>query len=371
MNLQQFSNSKISENQFNIRNCGINPNHWYVVARSDEIKDTPIAITLWKEEIVIYRNEEGKINALENRCPHRQVKLSSGKVIGNNIECSYHGWHFNEEGKCSFVPYLDEKQKLPTCQIKSYPIQELDGFIWLFLGDEDSNLTSPMDLPEWENLNYIASVAVIDTFAHYSYLIENIMDMYHGHLHDNYQAWASAKLKKVDATNERVDAYYEAQSYYKIDKIWSISQLFFKSLRRLHPEPLNVSYIYPHWASSLGNDFKIYCLFCPINQTHTKAYLIHFTSLNAFDRLHKLPIWFRRFIKNSLFNCAKKLLEGLIVQDIEMIEQEQKSFLENKNIRNYELNKTVSAVQKLIFQQQNQIKSLDFLREVSQKSKVV
>ncbi len=347
MNLSQVSN----KNNLNIRTCGINPNLWYVVATSAEIKNQPVAVTLWQEEIVIYRDQEGKIHSLEDRCPHRQVKLSAGKIVENTLECAYHGWCFNEEGKCSFVPYLEEKQKLPPCKIRSYPVQELDGFIWLFLGDGDSNLIKPMGLPEWDHLNYIASVAELNCQGHFSYLIENIMDMYHGHLHDNYQAWATAKLENVEANNHRVDAYYSAQSYYKIDKIWSISQLFFPALRRLHPVPLTVSYIYPHWASSLGNDFKIYCLFCPINETQTKAYLIHFTSLNAFWRLHKLPVKFRRFVKDSLFNSAKKLLEGLIIQDVEMIEQEQKAFLENKKLRNFELNRTVVAVQKLIRQQ--------------------
>ena len=177
------------------------------------------------------------------------------------------------------------------------------------------------------------------------------MDMYHGHLHDNYQAWASAKLEKLSANRDRVDAYYEAESYYKIDKIWSISQLFFPALRRLHPEPLTVSYHYPHWLSTLGNDFKIYCLFCPVSETQTRGYLIHFTSLNAFPNLHKSPIWVRRFFKDKLFNAAKKLLEGLIRQDVLMIEQEQQFYLTNTQERSYEVNPTLGKVQALIRQQ--------------------
>jgi hypothetical protein len=174
------------------------------------------------------------------------------------------------------------------------------------------------------------------------------MDMYHGRLHEDWQAWADAKLERIDTSESRVDAFYQAQSYYKIDKIWSISQLFFPALRRLHPEPLTVSYIYPHWVSTLGDDFKIYCLFCPIDYTETKAYLIHFTSLEAFWRLHKLPIWFRRWLKNSLFGSAQKLLDGLVAQDIEAIEDEQQAYLANPEQRNYELNPTLVQVQKLI-----------------------
>ena len=93
---------------------------------------------------------------------------------------------------------------------------------------------------------------------------------------------------------------------------------------------------------------KIYCLFCPVNETKTRAYLIHFTSLNAFWRLHKLPVWFRRFVKNSLFGSAQKLLDGLVRQDVQMIEEEQQAFLDHPEQKNYELNRALVSVQKLI-----------------------
>ena len=330
-----------------IRTCGINLNHWYVVARSTEVQNRPVGIVLWQQAIVLYR--AGGIQALEDRCPHRQVKLSHGRVVNNQLECAYHGWRFDGIGNCVAVPYLASHQKLPNCQIRRYPVQERDGFIWLFPGDVASlhESSEPMAIPEWNHLNYIATVSTIEYRGHYSYLIENLMDMYHGHLHQDYQAWASAVLQDLSADEQRVDARYEAQSYYRIDKIWSISQLFFPALRRLHPEPLTVSYIYPHWVSTLGQDFKIYCLFCPVAQTSTRAYLVHFTSLNAFWRLHRLPVWFRRFVKNSLFGSAQKLLDGLVRQDVEMIEQEQQAYWQHPR-RNYELNPTIGSVQKLI-----------------------
>jgi phenylpropionate dioxygenase-like ring-hydroxylating dioxygenase large terminal subunit len=334
-----------------IRTCGVNLNHWYVVARSCEVTNQPIGVSLWHLPIVLYRDGTGTVRGLEDRCPHRQVRLSSGQVVEGHLECVYHGWQFNGEGECSHVPYLESKQKRPSCRLRVYPVREQDGFIWLFPGEADPNSVKLLGLTEWDHLNYIGTVSTIDVKGHYSYLIENLMDMYHGHLHEDYQAWASAALQDLDESDARVDAHYEAQSYYKIDKIWSISQLFFPSLRRLHPEPLDVSYIYPHWASTLGQDFKIYCLFCPISETHTRAYLIHFTSLNAFWRLHKLPVWFRRLIKDSLFGAAQKLLDGLVEQDVKMIEQEQQAYLANPERRNYELNRTIVSVQRLIRQQ--------------------
>ena len=122
--------SKIVQNR-DVRELGINPNHWYVVARSSEVTNKPINVVIWQEAmaqapaagIALYRDSTGKIHALEDRCPHRQVKLSHGQVIGNELECAYHGWRFNSAGECAAVPYLAENQKLPTCEIRHYPVK--------------------------------------------------------------------------------------------------------------------------------------------------------------------------------------------------------------------------------------------------------
>lgn len=332
-----------------VRRLGINLNHWYGVARSTEVKNEPVGVTLWQQAIVLFRDQTGQIQALEDRCPHRQVKLSHGKLVNDRLECAYHGWQFDAAGTCVAVPSLTDRQKLPNCRLRRYPVIEQDGFVWLFPGEAEQAVQhQPLALPEWEHLNFIGSVAVLECSAHYSFLIENLMDMYHGHLHQEYQAWADPVLQDLHQTAERVDAYYQAQSYYKIDRIWSIAQVFIPALRQLHPEPLNVSYVYPHWTASLGNDFKLYCLLCPIHETAVKAYLIHFTSLNAFDKLHKLPIWFRRFLKNRLADTAKGILENLIEQDVKMMEDEQQAYLNNPDQRNFELNRTVGSVQQLM-----------------------
>jgi renierapurpurin 18,18'-hydroxylase len=339
-----------------LRQLGINLNHWYALARSSEVTTAPLGCRLWGEAIVLYRDRAGAIHALEDRCPHRQVKLSQGQVEADQLVCAYHGWRFDASGRCTHVPYLEAHQNLPTCSLKPYPVCEQDGFIWVFPGDPAALAASPkpLSLPEWDHLNFITTVSVIEVQAHYSFLIENLMDMYHGHLHQDYQAWTEPVLQSLEATDQRVDAHYQAQSYYRIDKIWSISQLFIPALRQLHPEPLNVSYCYPHWVATLGQDFKICCLFIPVDLVHTRAYLIHFTSLQAFPNLHKQPLWLRRWLKKRLFGSAQRLLDGLVEQDVVMLEQEQQAFWADPERKGPELNRALIKVQQLIRQQAEQ-----------------
>ncbi len=334
-----------------VRGAWINPHHWYVVALASQLQSAPLGVILGEQSIVLFRDENRKIYALADRCPHRLVKLSRGKVVGGTIECAYHGWTINGQGKCVKIPYLEEGQKLPTGAIKTYPVKECHGFIWVFLGNPHlAELTPCLPVPEWDDLNYISSVTEFTVNCHFSFLIENLMDMYHGHLHHSYQAWAQPKLKSIVVNETEVIANYDAQSYYRIDRIWSVSQLFLPWLRQLHPTTLQVRYIYPHWQATLGEDFRIYCLFAPIDRTKTRAYLLHFTSLQNFPNLHKLPHWFRLAVKNMFHNSAKLLLDNLVRQDILMLEDEQAAH-DRQLGRPLEINSALIAVQKLIHTQ--------------------
>lgn len=349
--------SLASEPSSDVRRLGINPNHWYAVARSRELKDKPLGVVLWHEAILLYRDSQGTPHAIEDRCPHRHVRLSEGHIEGDNVVCAYHGWHFNHLGACTHVPYLGADQKLPTCTLRGYPIREQDGFIWVFPGDVqklEAEALEPMPLPEWDDLGQIGACVPIDVQCHFSFLIENLVDMYHGHLHQDLQAWHNPVLQSMEETSERVDAHYQAQSYYKVTQIWSVLQLFIPAMRKLHPEPLDVSYIYPNWRASLGEDFRLACLFCPVDETRTRAYLMHFTSIHAFKGAHKMPLRLRHLLKDSLFGAANGLLNGLVKQDVVMLEQEQQAYLANPNRKGPELNKAILGVQRLIRNQAHQ-----------------
>jgi phenylpropionate dioxygenase-like ring-hydroxylating dioxygenase large terminal subunit len=335
-----------------LRSAAANLNHWYAVALSHELQDKPLAIQIWYRDIVLFRNQNHQVQALENCCPHRLVKLSNGYVQGNDIVCIYHGWKFNGAGYCTDIPYLTDRQKLPPCRIRSYPVQERHGFIWLFPGDPaQAHDHQPLEIPEWDHLNYVVSVARMDVRAHFSFLVENLMDMYHGYLHRHFQPWGNAMLQKKTVGADWVEAEYQAECYFQINRPWSVIQLFIPSLRKGFLTSLVVRYEYPHWHSWLGHDFRLYCLIVPVSTTQTRAYLVHTVSLEAFQGLHRLPMWFRRWVKNRCFNAAQGFLQGLIREDVLMMEQEQQAHLAHPQSRGLEVNPVIGSVQKLIHQQ--------------------
>jgi renierapurpurin 18,18'-hydroxylase len=335
-----------------VRRAGINSNCWYMIAKSSEIQQQPVKREIWNQSVVLFRTGHGELHALEDRCAHRLVRLSHGQVIDDRIECAYHGWQFNGTGRCVHIPHLASKTTLPNCQVKSFPLVEKYGFVWIFPGNSAARATvSPMEMNEWDDLNEISSFVKFTCRAHFSYLIENLMDMYHGSLHAQYQVWSAQSLKEVVEAENQVSATYEAMTYYQVKDLGSILQLFIPSLRRLHSTSLTVTYEYPNWKSALGEDFKIYCLICPVNERLTDAYLIHYTSLAKFKGLNDAPLPVRRLLKRALSNVAKKLLANLVRQDVLMIEEEQAAFDQDPLRQPFEVNRAIRRVQQLVRRQ--------------------
>lgn len=323
-------------------------NHWYAVATSAELKKQLLPTALWGKEIVLFRDSSGEVRALEDRCPHRLVKLSGGRLQNDQLECPYHGWRFARDGQCVYIPEM-KPTDFRHCKIQSYPVLEQYGFIWVFVGAlAMATQQEPLALPEWDDLNQIGSIAPMHCAAHFSYVVENLMDMHHSHLHRSSQAWSDPALEKIYEQPDRVDAYYRATNYYKIDRIWSAVQLFIPALRQPHASPLVNHYVYPHWRTTLGDDFTLYCLICPVSATETRAWMVHFTSLEAFPALHRLPDKIRWTVKKSLAHSARPLLKKLVEEDTLMIVQEQQAYLQEPERQYWQTNRTLAAVQRVI-----------------------
>ena len=81
-------------------------NYWYCAALPHEVDARPLRRVICNEPVVFYRDTKGKLVALEDRCSHRQAPLSTGEIRGDNIQCNYHGFVFDRDGKCVHIPCL-------------------------------------------------------------------------------------------------------------------------------------------------------------------------------------------------------------------------------------------------------------------------
>ena len=108
-------------------------NYWYVAATDAEVGRKPLARTILGEPIVFFRTEEGAPVAMEDRCAHRHLPLSMGKLVGDELQCHYHGLRFGTDGRCTRIP---GQEQIPRCaKVKTYPVAERYHWIWIWMGD--------------------------------------------------------------------------------------------------------------------------------------------------------------------------------------------------------------------------------------------
>ncbi len=100
--------------------------HWQPVLLSRRLRRDPVGIVVANAPVALYRTADGKVAAISDVCPHRRLKLSVGKVVGDRIRCKYHGWTFDAcgNGESPAAP------KLTTCTT-SYDTREEHGLVWL------------------------------------------------------------------------------------------------------------------------------------------------------------------------------------------------------------------------------------------------
>ncbi|MCY4190467.1 MAG: aromatic ring-hydroxylating dioxygenase subunit alpha [Rhodospirillaceae bacterium] len=156
-------------------------NAWYLGAWSNEVTEKPLARTILDENVVLYRQPGSKAAALEDRCSHRATPLSLGDVTDRGLQCGYHGLTFNSKGECVFIP--GQESIPPQACVRSYPVVERQGFVWIWTGDPeqaDANHPTLIDYP-WndDTENWPTHYGYMHIKCNYMLLNDNLMDLTH------------------------------------------------------------------------------------------------------------------------------------------------------------------------------------------------
>ncbi len=159
-------------------------NAWYVAAWAHQIGATPLGRRICDEPVVLYRGQDGKVGALEDRCCHRGTPLSLGKTTPLGIECGYHGLTFDTTGRCVRIPGQDQIPE--RAKVRAYPVVEKDEFIWIWMGEAArADTTQILDYPyhndyaKWPHKHEMYHI-----HANHMLMVDNLMDLTHlGYVH--------------------------------------------------------------------------------------------------------------------------------------------------------------------------------------------
>ncbi|TGG94263.1 aromatic ring-hydroxylating dioxygenase subunit alpha [Natronospirillum operosum] len=171
---------------------------WYPVVASWEVGSNPLGITRLGENIVLWRDFDGNINAIEDRCPHRGARLSRGWNLGDRLACWYHGVEVNGEGTICDVPAISNSPLVGQNCVRRYHVQEAHGAVFVWFGttpnEEPTELALPEQLDDTETYGHMLCTATWK--CNYQYAIDNVMDPMHGtYLHADSHSMAEGDRK--------------------------------------------------------------------------------------------------------------------------------------------------------------------------------
>ena len=155
-----------------LRNC------WQVAAYAGEIGEGLLARTFLDEGVVLFRDAAGTPHALADRCAHRCLPLSRGRLVDGIVQCGYHGMRFNPDGSCAGVPGQDTIPARAT--VPAYPVVERHGFIWIWMGD--ARAADPVRVPDavwFANPAWATASGYHHIGAEYRLLVDNLLDLSH------------------------------------------------------------------------------------------------------------------------------------------------------------------------------------------------
>jgi phenylpropionate dioxygenase-like ring-hydroxylating dioxygenase large terminal subunit len=179
-------------------------NMWYFAVSGDKLKrGKMVAKEMLGEPVLVGRDNEGKVFAMRDICPHQAVKLSAGHFDGKEVECPFHGWRFDTAGVCTDVPSLCSDQKINVKKIctRSFFAREVLGSVWVYFGNavSESELPEVPFAPGLEGCTYQKTTTTLLLPTHIDYAVAALIDTAHVPFVHTSWWWRSAKTLKEKA----------------------------------------------------------------------------------------------------------------------------------------------------------------------------
>ncbi len=171
-------------------------NLWYPICPSSFVKQEPVSLRRLGRKLVFWRDVDGTPYALEDHCPHRGAPLSRGVVLGDRIQCGYHGVHVRRDGVVTSVPGS------PGCKLegsrgaRSFHVREAAGVLFLYNSAENVDEPPPLVLPEeLTGAEFSSFLCYTEWKGDYRFVLDNVMDPMHGaYLHKQSHSMAEGEI---------------------------------------------------------------------------------------------------------------------------------------------------------------------------------
>ena len=180
--------------------------HWMPACLAEEVAEpdgAPVRARLFGEDLVVFRDTQGRVGVLDEHCPHRRASLVLGRNEECGLRCLYHGWKMDVEGNVVEVPSEPAQSALKTkVKHKAYPSHEAAGLIWVYMGPgaEMPPFEAPAFAPTAEAR---VSIVKVQVDCNWAQILEGAIDSAH-----------SSSLHSTDMPPARVDGAKATGKYW-------------------------------------------------------------------------------------------------------------------------------------------------------------
>jgi phenylpropionate dioxygenase-like ring-hydroxylating dioxygenase large terminal subunit len=257
---------------------------WYVILKSNELKKGKVlGVLRMGERMALWRDPAGQPVCQADQCPHRGAALSIGCLKGDTIQCPFHGFEYDRDGRCTYVPANGRAADLPkVMKIATYPARETHGYIYIWWGEPREEYPP---LPWFDDLdNTFTTSDYADHWSvQYSRAIENQLDVFHlPFVHSTTigrgnRTIADGPLTTID------EKTLEIWVYNRLDDDKSIARR--PAALGQPTRPPFLIFKFPHlWMNRISEDMRITVYFTPVDDENTIMYLRYY------QRFVKLPL---------------------------------------------------------------------------------
>ncbi len=163
---------------------GSRVNLWQIACRSRQLRDRPVARVLSGVPVVLFRDADGRARALQDRCAHRHAPLSAGRTCGDGIECPYHGWTWDGDGRLAALPAAGLRGDAcraahPGLTVPAHAVHESQGFVWVASLSGAAPDAPPLPFPHLDEPQWTSFVMTTRFAGDVETCLENFLDCPH------------------------------------------------------------------------------------------------------------------------------------------------------------------------------------------------
>ena len=282
-------------------------NQWYVIAESKEIgAKKPIKMTRLNQVLTLWRDLDGKVCCISDRCCHRGVSLSCGCLVDGQVQCPFHGFLFNGEGAVTLIPANGKNAKVPdSMHVKSYSIYENHDLIWMWWGDEDKKTEKPFFFEELSDYSYGSFKD--EWNVHYSRAIENQLDVVHlPFVHASTIGRGNATLVNGPVVVMEGDLMtFYVNNIVDDGKTSPLKPTEIKDYEQL----FHLQFHFPNvWQNFISDKFRIFVAFVPVDEENTVVYVRNYQKLVTLPVLKQLINYLGSLSNKLILNQDKRVV---------------------------------------------------------------